>query len=290
MSESIKLFQNKRIPLKEKFYHLMNLIVLNKSQTRFESYSFLLIFFLQIISSFYANQIGVLNTDQTSDMILNYIYQIIHVKDFLFKYPKGYKICIYIIAIYLIIFTILFYICINNISNNFLELKTIIIILNIILKTLCFILLNITVDFFTTMICFNREYNPYIKNFKCNQKDNIITFTISGISALYIFTICIFFEFYYEDSFYLSPSPCSKMTIPLHHYLFFNSVFISVLTNLFHYFHHGFYFIINFVISCSLFYYYSKRIICYDKITCFVYGIFFLSIFGQLFIFLCFII
>ena len=275
MSESIILYQKEKIPFKEKFYRLMNLITSNRSLTRFESYSFILFFFLQIISSFFANQIGVLNTNQTCDMILNYIYQIIHLKDFLYKYPQIYKLFVFIIAIYLIIFTILFYYCVNSISNNYFELKTIFLVLNKMIKILCFILLNITVDFFTTMICFNREYNPYIKDLKCNQKGNFITFSISGISAIYIFIICFYLEFYYEDSFYLSPSPCSKMTLPLHQYLYFNSVLISILTNLINYFHHGIYFIVNFIISCSLFYYYEKKIIFYDKITCFIFGIFF---------------
>ncbi len=276
MSEGpLILFEKDKLSLSEKFYILMHILVTNRTQSYFDAYFFILLFFLQIISSFFSEGIGVLNTKETFDMILNKLYQILHVKDLLYNNPKMYKASIYIIGIYLVIFTLFYIQCLFSIKNNSIRFNSYLITLNYMIKSLSYLLLTISIDFFTSMICFRREYNPYIKEFTCNQKNNYIPFIISGISSLYIIFLSLFLQYYYEDSFYLSPSPCCKMTTSLHHFLYLNCILISTMTNLINYFHHFIYFITNFIISSSIFYYYLNRLICYDSITCIIFGIFF---------------
>ena len=60
MTKSIILFQKEKLSLKERFYLLMNLIASNRTKTLFESYLFILIFFIQFLSIFYSTPIKVL--------------------------------------------------------------------------------------------------------------------------------------------------------------------------------------------------------------------------------------
>jgi hypothetical protein len=46
MTKSIILFEKEKDSLKERFYLLMNLIVTNRTKTLFESYLFVMIFFI----------------------------------------------------------------------------------------------------------------------------------------------------------------------------------------------------------------------------------------------------
>ena len=194
MTKSIILFEKEKDSLKERFYLLMNLIVTNRTKTLFESYLFVVIFFIQYLSIFYSKPIKVLNKDEnTSDMILNYISQVFRLKELLFNYPNAYKIVIYGIGIYLIFFTIYFIICLSKINHKS-SFNLQISLLNYMLKGLCYILFNITLDLFTQMLCFGREYNKYLTHIKCNQKNNIAPFIIGLINTIYIIFIIFFFR------------------------------------------------------------------------------------------------
>ena len=170
MTKSIILFQKEKLSLKERFYLLMNLIASNRTKTLFESYLFILIFFIQFLSIFYSTPINILKKDDNiSDMILNYISQVFRFKELLVNAPDSYKIVIYGIGIYLIFFTIYFLICLSKINNKSsfdLQLS----ILNYMIKGNFYFLFNITLDLFTQMLCFGREYNKYLTHIKCNQK------------------------------------------------------------------------------------------------------------------------
>ena len=275
MTKSIILFQKEKLSLKERFYLLMNLIASNRTKTLFESYLFILIFFIQFLSIFYSTPINVLKKDDNiSDMILNYISQVFRFKELLVNAPDSYKIVIYGIGIYLIFFTIYFLICLSKINNKS-SFDLPLSILNYMIKGNFYFLFNITLDLFTQMLCFGREYNKYLTHIKCNQKNNIAPFIIGLINTVYIIFIIFFLENYYEDSFYLSPSPCCKMTCPLHHIIYFFSIILSLMTSLIEKFHYGLYFIINLFFSFSLFFYFLNRLIIYNEKTLILFGIFF---------------
>ena len=277
MSNSIILFQEENLSIKEKFYILMNLIVTDKTKSIFESYLFLVIFFIQFLSIFYSKPINVLNgDDNVSDKILIYISLIFRFKELLFNYPFAFKIVIYCIGIYLIYFTIFFLICLLKINYKS-SLNFQIVSLNYMFKFLCYLLFNITLDLFTIMLCFGRENNLYFTDIKCNQKNNILPFIIGFFNALYITLLIFFLEFFYEDSFYLSSSPCCKMTSPLHHILYIICILLSIMSSLIDKFHHGFFFIVNLILSSFLLFYYLNRLIIYDQTTMLIFGIFFVE-------------
>ena len=72
MSKEIYLFSKDDISIKDRFYLLMNLLISNQTNSRLDSILFLGIFFLQIITGFFSDDIGVFNKQRsTSDKILN---------------------------------------------------------------------------------------------------------------------------------------------------------------------------------------------------------------------------
>ena len=85
MDKDLILFQKDELSLKYKFYTLIDLLITNQSESRFESYLLLGIFYIQILSPFYSEQLGVFDAENAkSDSLLNYIYKIIRLKG-LFK-------------------------------------------------------------------------------------------------------------------------------------------------------------------------------------------------------------
>ena len=68
MSKKLILFQEDKISNEEKFYILMDLLVSNQGESSLEFYIFFGIFYLQIISSFFSDFVGILNiNDSFSD-------------------------------------------------------------------------------------------------------------------------------------------------------------------------------------------------------------------------------
>ena len=87
------LYLREELPLEMKFYTMMDLLITNQVESRIESFVFLGIFYLQIISSFFAEQIGVVDpVNSTSDRILNYIGKIVRLKDLFKDKFTGFKI------------------------------------------------------------------------------------------------------------------------------------------------------------------------------------------------------
>ena len=71
MVKEMTLYLKEELPLEMKFYIMMDLLITNQVESRIESFVFLGIFYLQIISSFFAEQIGVFDpVNSTSDRIL----------------------------------------------------------------------------------------------------------------------------------------------------------------------------------------------------------------------------
>ena len=88
----------------------MNLLVSNPNNSRLESILFLSIFYIQILSIFFSETLGVLNKEDIMDEILITIYNIIRGGEFYVnKKSKNYKIMVFFLLIYLIfIFIITF--------------------------------------------------------------------------------------------------------------------------------------------------------------------------------------
>ena len=175
-SNELKLFIKEEICNKDKFFLLMNLLVQNQAMSNFESLAFFFIYSLQFISIFFSEEVHVLDIDNNiSDSILNYIYQILRFKDLLFYKRENYEFTILIVTIYLCFFTLFFIHMLkqttfnSTFNNNYF-------LLNHLIKINYYFLATVAFDFFTFLICIDREYNRYIKDLKCNPFDNLLYF------------------------------------------------------------------------------------------------------------------
>ena len=112
MSKKLKLFEDDKFTLTDKFYSLMDILVINQSGSAFQTYLLMGIFYLQIISLFFSKQLKVFIPDDTkSDYALNIIEKIIRVKDLFPSNKYNFQI------LDIIIFAILILITINYIIN-----------------------------------------------------------------------------------------------------------------------------------------------------------------------------
>ena len=121
MSKELILFEKDNLTMKKKFYLLMELLISNQASSRTESILFMGIFYLQIISGFFAKQIDVFDIqNSTSDKILNYIEKIFRLKDLFLDNYSGFRIAIYLLFAIVVIFSIFFVIvCYRTTKNSF---------------------------------------------------------------------------------------------------------------------------------------------------------------------------
>ena len=105
MAKEISLYVTEELPLTMKFYVLMDLLISNQVESRIEIFVFLGIFYLQILSVFFSDHVGILDPKNSySDKILNYIEKIVRIKDLFTNSYNGSKILLLILFV-LIMFT-----------------------------------------------------------------------------------------------------------------------------------------------------------------------------------------
>ena len=93
MNGDIILYQTNAITFKQKFYFLMNILISKQADTRLEAIVYIIIFYLQILSSFFSENLGVFSKKNgKSDLILIYIKKIIRLKDLFENYYDYFKI------------------------------------------------------------------------------------------------------------------------------------------------------------------------------------------------------
>ncbi len=264
-SKELKLFIEEEISNKDKFYLFMNLLVQNQAMSNFESLSFFFIYSLQFISIFFSEEVHVLDINNNiSDEILNYIYQIIRIKDLMFNKRGNYEFSILLLTIYLFFFTLYFIYMLkkttfsSTFNNNYLFLSYMI-------KINYYFLASVAIDFFSFLICIDREYNRYIKDLKCNPFDNFLYFFFSFINAVYLILFTLLMNFFYIESFYLSTSPMAGMSCNIYNLQFFIILINSIMLSLINEFHHGIFFLTNIGLSSFLFYTYFTKMVYYHN-------------------------
>ena len=184
-SQDIKLYLSENLSFKQKFIHLMNLLVINQSYFDFQNYLFYIIFSIQNISIFFSENAGCLNHNKsTIDFILFKINEIIRIKSLFFKHRYYYNLSIYLFSIYYILFTIYYLILILKTTRKTVY-TTSLQFLNFFIKVNIFVLANIILDFFTRMLCFDTTYNRNMKEIKCNQSNNIQPLFFSFCFTIY---------------------------------------------------------------------------------------------------------
>ena len=180
MKKEIMLFQEDKLSFKYKFYILMDLLITNQVETRFESYLLFGIFYVQIISTFFSENLGVFNPQNSkSDRILNYIEIIMRVKD-LFKDNYYNLKIVEMILFFLILLLIIHFIisCLNTKRFSFYSCNKKLI--NYYIKIFIYILYNIIYDICFSNYCFgSSKYNPNFTSVECHSKSNTSVMVLS---------------------------------------------------------------------------------------------------------------
>ena len=266
MKKEMELFLKDDLTFKHKFYILMDLLISNQTETRVDSFLFMGIFYLQIISTFFSEQIGIFNPQTAkSDKILNYILKIVRIKDLLQNDYNIFKI-IKMILFFLGILIIIHFICtcVYITRNAFYSLNKFII--NYYIKLFIYIAYNIIFDICFSEFCFgSSDWNPNITSIECSAKKNIFQIIISILFIIISLYLYIFINIYYSDSFYLSNSFYAKMSCNYDIYWGFNCLFISCLSIQVKFLTKEIFLIYNLFVSIILFIFYLNHYLYYDN-------------------------
>ena len=274
MSKNILLYVKEELTFKDKFYTLMDLLISKQAESLGESIFLMIFFYLQILSSFFSDQIGIFNSKNgKSDIILNYIEKIIRLKG-LFRNYYSFFLIIRLILFILIILIIIHFLlsCLFMRKTSYYSYNCIII--NYYIKIFIFVAYNIFCDICFSSFCIGLDgYNPHFNNITCSsqKKEMVIIVLFFAVISLYLF---IFINVYYIDLFYLSNSYFSKMSCNYDTYWAFNCAIISLLSSQAKFLTKELFLIYNFIISIFLFFYYIKHYIYYNKYINILTGIF----------------
>ena len=108
MVKQISFYLTEELPFTMKFYVLMDLLITNQVESRIEIFVFLGIFYLQILSVFFSDHIGILDPKNSySDKILNYIEKIVRIKELFTNNFEGFKILIIVLFVITVLLLII---------------------------------------------------------------------------------------------------------------------------------------------------------------------------------------
>ena len=119
MAKQVSLYITEELPLSMKFYVLMDLLISNQVESRVEIFVFHGIFYLQIISVFFSDHIGILDPKNSySDKILNYIEKIVRIKDLFTNSYNGSRILLIILFVLIILILVHFLLSVLKIKRS----------------------------------------------------------------------------------------------------------------------------------------------------------------------------
>ena len=275
MVREMTLYISDELPLDMKFYTLMDLLITNQVESRIESFVFLGIFYLQILSAFFSEQIGVFDpVNSTSDRILNYIEKIVRIKDLFTKSYTGFKILLILLFIIVLLLCLHFFLSVLGVKRaSFYSFNETFI--NYYIKSFIFIIYIIILDLCFSNFCFgSAPSNPNFKEASCSIKSNLGLVIISIIFIIMSLVLNVFTQIFYCDSFYLSNSYYSKINCNYDFYWSLNNFINSILLIQAKFLTKEIFLVYNLIISLVLFVYYIKHFLYYDKITNLFAGLF----------------
>ena len=274
MSKKLILFEEEELSFKNKFYRLMDLLIINQSNSKVESLLLLGIFYIQIISSFFSEQLSIFNPKNSkSDSIFNYIEKIFRLKD-LFRDNFYYFQIMEIFLFFLILIIIIHFIVSCSLTNKTPFYSYNKKIINFYIKIFLYVGYNIIFDICFSSFCLSSDdFNPNFTSIKCSSENIIITI-LSIINITVSLFFYIFFNIYYNDSFYLSNSHYAKMSCNYDIFWGFNCMIISFLMIQVKFFPKEVFLLYNLIISILLFFYYINHYLYYDKYINIFTGIF----------------
>ena len=268
MEKEIILFERDELDFKSKFYILIDILITNQSESKFESFLLIGIFHLQIISSFFSEQIGIFDPKNSkSDKVLNIFEKILRIKALFINHYNNMKIFeIILFFIFILLFIHFILSCLNTSKQSFYSINNTFI--NYYIKIFIYIGYNIILDISFSNFCFGKDdLNPNFNSVKCEAKGNLLIIIISLIFIVLTGLIYIYITIYYNDSFYLSNSYYAKMSCNYDIFWGLNCLGIACLCTQAKFLTREVYIIYNSFISFLLFIYYLKHFLYYDKIV-----------------------
>ena len=291
INNDLSLFQEENISNKKKFYILMDLLVSNQENSSSEFFVFFGIFYAQIISIFFSDNIGILDKDKSfSDNILFHIEKILRIKDLFTDNYTYFKITeIVLFSIFIILLLHFLITCYFITRNSFYSYN--ISFINTYIKIFLYIGYNIILDLCFSNFCFGPdEFNPNFINVKCpgHGKIEIEMIVISIIFCVMTIITALILVTYYYDSFFLSQSYYAKISCNYDYLLFISCFFNSLLLSQIKFFTKKIFLLYNLVFSVILLFFYINCFVYYNNTTNTFSGMFhfiylWTSLFGILF-------
>ena len=275
MEKDLILFQKEELTFSYKFYTLIDLLITNQAESRFESFLLLCIFYLQILSTFFPKEIGIFDSENSkSDQLLSSIQKLLRLKGLFTNSYSDFRL-IYNSIFIIIILAIAHFIfsCYKVTRNSFYSYNNMLI--NYYIKIFLYIGYNIIYDMCFSNFCFGRDqYNPNFTSVKCSTLSQFSIVLSSILLIIISFCLYLLITTYYNDSFYLSSSYYAKISCNYDNFWGINCLFMSCLSIQVKFITKEVFLIYNFFISILLLYYYLKHYLYYDKYINALTGIF----------------
>ena len=273
MSKEMTFFIPEHASDKTKFYRYMDTLISHKSDSKTECILLITISYIQLISGFFCEQVGILKDEETPDNYFILLQRVIRIHDLFSNSYNIYQIILYIIFFLLIIITCLFLHRMKQTGKvafySFPE-----IIINFFLKIFLYILYQPILDFCLSLLCLE-DKNPHFSdtNAQCNV-DNIFLFIIMILTFLYTIFLAIFFSFYYNESFLLSNSPMARINTNYELYLNINAFVFSIILSFTYSIGNIIFILYNTIMSLVLLNYYLSSRPFYDTTISYLIGFF----------------
>ena len=221
MAKDIILFNKDELTYKNKFYRLMDLLISKQAESLGESYLLLTIFYLQILSSFFSDQIGVFKSSNgKSDQVLSYIEKIIRLKGLFRNYYSSLRILTIVLFIIELVIILHFLLSILLMTKKYFYSYNNMFI-NYYIKIFLYIAYNIICDISFSNFCLGSEdFNPNFNNVMCSNQKKPLYIIISLVFVIISLIIYNYINIYYNDSFYISNSyfAIGDLIVLLYHY------------------------------------------------------------------------
>ena len=290
MSKEVEFYEKDIIDYKTKFYRYMDSLVTNKSSTRIECTILIIIYYTQLISGFFSEQVGILNDDVVPDNYLTQLQTVIRIRDLFKSSYSTHETIMYFLFFIMIVLTLIFFIRLHStqksIFYSYCE-----IVLNFSLKFFVYVFFQPILDFCLSLLCFGDKNPNFDGDIKCDLSDKIPLTIIMLLIFFYTVFLGIFLSLYYNESFMLSNNPMSRISTKYELYNTINMIFFSILLTYTYNLGPLIFILYNLVLSLVLLRFYLELHPYYDPITNMLIGFFhslyaWVSIFSVLFYFI----
>lgn len=290
MSKEVEFYEKDIIDYKTKFYRYMDSLVTNKSSTRIECTILIIIYYTQLISGFFSEQVGILNDDVVPDNYLTQLQTVIRIRDLFKSSYSTHETIMYFLFFIMIVLTLIFFIRLHStqksIFYSYCE-----IVLNFSLKFFVYVFFQPILDFCLSLLCFGDKNPNFDGDIKCDLSDKIPLTIIMLLIFFYTIFLGIFLSLYYNESFMLSNNPMSRISTKYELYNTINMIFFSILLTYTYNLGPLIFILYNLVLSLVLLRFYLELHPYYDPITNMLIGFFhslyaWVSIFSVLFYFI----